>query len=132
MENSLVLEKTKDLCQTILEDPSVRKIRQRIDAFMADDGARQQYDGVLAKGQALQEKQQSSALNGDEVADFEAERDQLLDNPVARGFLDAQEELRDLQQTVQKYINKTLELGRIPTEDDLTSGCCEGGCSCGH
>ena len=131
-ENSVVLEKTKDLCQTILEDPGVKKIRQRIDAFMADERSRQQYDGVLAKGQALQEKQQSNALSGEEIADFEQHRDQLLDNPVARGFLDAQEELRDLQQTVQKYINKTLELGRMPTEEDFSSGCCDHGCSCGH
>lgn len=130
-ENSVVLEKTKDLCQTILDDPAVKNIRQRIDAFMADEKSRQQYDGVVAKGQALQDKQQSSALSGEEIADFEQDRDQLLRNPVARGFLDAQEELRDLQQTVQRYITKTLELGRMPTEEDFASGCGDG-CSCGQ
>jgi cell fate (sporulation/competence/biofilm development) regulator YlbF (YheA/YmcA/DUF963 family) len=131
MEESQVLQKTKELCQTLLDEPAMRAIRNRIDAFMDDEQSRAQYDGLVTKGQALQQKQQTSALTGEEIAEFEQSRDALLGNPVARGFLDAQEELRDIQQTVQKYINKTLELGRMPTEEDLHS-CSEHGCSCGH
>jgi len=54
---------------------------------------------------------------------------------VAREFLDAQQELHEVQQSIQKYINKTIELGRLPTEDELGSGCCgehEHGCGCSH
>ena len=36
-----------------------RSVRERIDTFMADEQARAQYDGLVAKGQALQQKQQS-------------------------------------------------------------------------
>jgi hypothetical protein len=56
-----------------------------------------------------------------------------LNNPVARGFLDAQEELQQVQQSVHKYIKKTLELGRMPAEEDLAEGSCGHGCGChGH
>jgi cell fate (sporulation/competence/biofilm development) regulator YlbF (YheA/YmcA/DUF963 family) len=133
IEETPILQKTRELCQTILEQPTMRSIRERIDAFMGDEQARAQYDGLMNKGQALQQKQQMSLpLTGEEISDFEQHRDTLLQNPVARGFLDAQEEMHNVQQSIQKYVSKTLELGRIPTEDELSSGGCGEGCGCGH
>ncbi len=128
------MQKTRELCQTLLDEPGMRDIRQRIDAFMGDDDTRQQYESLVNKGQQLQEKQQNAiALTGEEISDFEQHRDKLLSNPVARGFLDAQEELHQVQKSIQKYVSKTLELGRMPTEDDLQGSCDgHGGCGCGH
>ena len=114
----------------------MQALRQRIDSFMADEQTRAQYDGLVTKGQALQQKQQQSLpLTGEEISDFEQHRDSLLKNPVARGFLDAQEELHHVQESIQKYVSKTLELGRLPTEDELSGGCCgdhDHGCGCSH
>ena len=134
IEESPVIRKTKELCQTLLDEPGVRSIRQRIDAFMDDEKSRSQYEELVAKGEALQEKQQNAVqLTDSEVAEFEQQREGLLNNPVARGFLDAQEELHQVQQSVHKYIKKTLELGRIPAEEDLAEGSCGHGCGChGH
>lgn len=133
IDESPVIKKTKELCQTILEQPNMRSIRQRIDAFMGDEATRAQYDSLVTKGQALQQKQQlSMELSGEEVADFESHRDKVLNNPVARGFLDAQEELHEMQHSVQKYVNKTLELGRLPSDEDMEEGCGHSGCGCGH
>ncbi len=130
-EDNAVLQKTKELCQAILEQPEMKSIRRRIDAFMQDSNTRGDYEALVNKGQSLQQKQQSSVqLTGEEIADFEEHRDRLLQNPVARGFLDAQEELHQVQQSVHHYVNKTLELGRIPTEEEAQSGSCGGGCSC--
>ena len=129
---STLMEKTRELCQAILDEPSIRSIRSRIDTFMNDEQARGQYEQVVNKGQALQEKQQNAQpLTGEEIADFEGDRDALLNNPVARGFLDAQEELRNVQNSVSKFVNKTFELGRMPTEEDINEGCGHG-CSCSH
>jgi cell fate (sporulation/competence/biofilm development) regulator YlbF (YheA/YmcA/DUF963 family) len=134
LDETPVMQKTRELCQTLLDQPSMQSIRQRIDTFMADDQARAQYDGLVETGQALQQKQQlSMPLSGEEIADFEQRREALLQNPVARSFLDAQEELHQVQHSVQQYVNKTLELGRLPTEEDLNGGGCgNGGCGCGH
>jgi cell fate (sporulation/competence/biofilm development) regulator YlbF (YheA/YmcA/DUF963 family) len=132
-QDGVILEKTKELCQAILDQPNVRQARQRIDAFIGDEKARAQYEGLMAKGQALQQKQQRSLpLSGEEISAFEQERDALLANPVAREFLDAQEEMHNVHQSVNQYVSKTLELGRVPTESDFDSGECGHGCGCDH
>lgn len=111
----------------------MQSIRQRIDAFMNDNDTKLQYEGVVNKGQELQQKQQMAvALSDSEVSDFEKQRDALLSNPVARGFLDAQEELHEVKQSVTRFVSKTLELGRLPNEEDLEGGGCGHGCGCHH
>jgi len=133
IEETPVMQKTRELCQTILDQPNMQLIRRRIDAFMGDEQARGQYDGVVSKGQLLQEKQQmSTPLTGEEIADFEQHRNALLQNPIARDFLDAQEDLHQVQQSIHQYVNKTLELGRLPTEQELAGDGCGHGCGCGH
>ncbi|MGA2854255.1 MAG: YlbF family regulator [Verrucomicrobiota bacterium] len=127
-------EKTRELCQTIVDQPETASIRRRIDTFMADEAARGQYETVMSKGNALHEKQHNGqTLDGVEIADFESHRDALLKNPAARGFLDAREELHELQHFIQKHVSKTLELGRVPTEADIEEESCgHGGCGCKH
>jgi cell fate (sporulation/competence/biofilm development) regulator YlbF (YheA/YmcA/DUF963 family) len=136
IEETTIAQKTRELCQAILDEPSMKALREHIDKFMADDKTRAQYDGLVAKGQALQQKQQTSVpLTGEEISDFEQHRDSLLNNPVARSFLDAQQELHDVRESIHRYVNKTLELGHLPSEEDLSEGCCGGhggGCGCEH
>ncbi|MFO1477322.1 MAG: YlbF family regulator [Verrucomicrobiota bacterium] len=130
-----ILEKTRELCQAILDQPGFRSARKRIETFMADDKAKAQYESVMSKGQALQQKQQQSInLTGGEIAEFEKERDALLKNPVARGFLDAQDEFHSIHHSVNKLVSRTLELGRVPTAEDMDEGGgeCGHGCNCGH
>ena len=126
-------EKTQELCQIIIAQPEMISIRSRIDAFLANDSARGQYEALMGKGQALQEKQQhGQPLDPAEISDFEKNREALLKNPVASGFLDAQEELHAIQHSIQKQVSKTLELGRLPTAADLEEGSCGSGCGCHH
>jgi cell fate (sporulation/competence/biofilm development) regulator YlbF (YheA/YmcA/DUF963 family) len=121
--------KTSELCQAILDEISSNGIRKRIDTFLADSSARNAYEALMNKGQALQEKQHhGQPLDPTEIAAFEKDRDALLKNPVATGFLDAQEEMHELQSSVKKMVGKTIELGRIPTAEELSEGdCCGGG-----
>ena len=88
--------KTNELCEAILEQLQTGGVRQRIDTFLSDATARGQYESLMNKGQALQEKQhQGETLDPVEISAFEKDRDALLRNPVASGFLDAQEEMHD-------------------------------------
>jgi len=134
IEETQVTQKTKELCQAIVDQPDMQSIRQRVDAFMADEKTRALYDGLMTKGQALQQKQQTAQpLTGEEIADFEQHREQLLNNEVARGFMDAQEELHQVQESIQQYVSKTLELGRLPTDEEMNEGgSCGHGCGCKH
>jgi len=128
-----VLEKTRELCAAIVAEPKMISIRERISTFMADDKSRTQYESLMTKGQALQEKQQHSMpLAGEEISEFESQREALLANPVATGFLDAQQELHEIQESIHKHISKTLELGRVPEAADLEEGSCGHGCGCHH
>ena len=124
--------KTNELCQAILDELSANGSRKRIDTFLADTTARSAYETLMSKGQVLQEKQHhGQPLDPTEIAAFESERDALLKNPVATGFLDAQEEMQELQSTVKKKVAKTIELGRIPAAEELSEGgSCGSGCGC--
>jgi cell fate (sporulation/competence/biofilm development) regulator YlbF (YheA/YmcA/DUF963 family) len=131
--DDVVQQKTMELCEAIVQQPQFQNIRQRVDSFMADNQAQKLYESLSEKGRALHEKQhQGVALDPREIAVFESERQALLDNPVARGFIDAQEEMHEMQEGVHKLVNKTFELGRIPTAEDLESGSCGQGCGCHH
>ena len=133
IEDTIVMQKTRDLCQTIIEQPEFRQIRERIDVFMNDDLAKSQYQEVMEKGDALQHKQHSGqAMDNAEIAAFEKSRDQLLNNPVAREFLDAQQQMHKIQESVMQYVGKTFELGRVPTADDFSAGSCGPTCGCSH
>ena len=128
-----VRQKTLELCETIVRQPQFQSIRQRVDSFMADPGAQRQYQSLTEKGRSLHERQhQGVPLDGKEVAAFDSERDAFLNNPVAKGFIDAQEEMHQLQQEVQQVVSKTFELGRVPAEEDLQEGSCGHGCGCHH
>ena len=125
--------KTNELCQAILDEIASNGIRKRIDTFLADSSARNAYEALMNKGQSLQEKQHGGQpLDPTEIAAFEKDRDVLLKNPVAVGFLDAQEEMHELQSNVKKIVGKTIELGRLPVAADLEEGSCGHGCGCHH
>lgn len=131
-QETIVTQKTKELCQAILDQPELRAARQAIETFINDDKAKAQYESLMSKGQALQQKQQrSQQLSQEEISAFEVDREALLNNPVARGFLDAQQELHEVHETINQYVSKTLELGRMPGESDFEGGCGHG-CGCGH
>ncbi len=132
-EETVFIRKTRELCQTLLDQPEFQSIRARIETFMANDGAKSQYQMVMEQGDSLQHKQQMGApLDGGEIAEFEKNRDSLLANPVAREFIDAQQQMHKMQESVMQYVAKTFELGRVPTNDDFSSGHCGPTCGCDH
>ena len=130
-DDSQVMTKTKELCEVIAEDPDYKAFLEQVERFLEDDAAKLQYQSVQERGQELNQKQQSGLeLSQGEVQDFEAAREALLGNSVAREFMDAQQSLQSVQTAIGKYVGMTLELGRVPAEEDLADqgGCCsEGG-----
>jgi cell fate (sporulation/competence/biofilm development) regulator YlbF (YheA/YmcA/DUF963 family) len=130
-EDTIILQKTRELCETIVQQPEFQEIRSRIDAFMANEEAKSQYQRVIEKGESLQQKQQMGLpLSNEEITEFEGHRESLVNNPVAKGFLDAQNQMHKVQESVGQYVAKTFELGRIPSAEDFDSGSCGSGCGC--
>ena len=130
-ENSVIVQQTIGLCQAILDAPEFQDIRQRVSAFLTHDQVQNQYRLLSEKRDLLQQKQeQGQALSNEEIADFEQHRSAFVNNPIARGFLDAQEEMHEIKKLVTQYVTKTLELGRIPAQEELQPGSCGAGCGC--
>jgi len=131
LDNGPVLDKTRELCETIVNQPDFLAMRRDVETFLADDDARSRYHTLASKGQDLQYKQQQGAqLTRQEIEAFEQERETLMQNGVVRGFLEAQQQMQQVHETVGRYVMKAMELGRVPEEDDFAG--CGQGCSCGH
>ena len=131
IDDTGVIQKTRDLCQSIIEQPEFRQIRQRVEAFMVDQTVKDLYQRVVEKGDALQQKQQFGVpMDNAEVAAFEQDREQLLNSPVAREFLEAQQQMHQIQESVMQYVGKTFELGCVPMDEDFSSGGCGPSCGC--
>ena len=124
--------KTRELCQAIIELPNFAQIKQGVDAFLADELVKYQFQMVSERGNLLQMKQNSSRpIDETEITEFNKMRDDLLVNPVAKNFIEAQNEMARIQESVTKLLGKTFELGRLPTDEDMNDGsCCDSGCGC--
>jgi cell fate (sporulation/competence/biofilm development) regulator YlbF (YheA/YmcA/DUF963 family) len=130
-EDNTITLKTRELCQALLDEPQVQSIRERIDTFLGDESVRGKYDILMMKGEALQYKQNLNLpMTEEEIGEFEKLRDELMENSVARDFMQAQREMQKLQEQVNKYVAKAFELGRVPEVEDVDSGCCDSGCGC--
>lgn len=136
-EKTSILSKTKELCAAIAEDTQFKKLQGDVERFLADDLAKLQYQSVHEKGEELHHKQHAGVeLGAAEIKTFEDARDALFDNCIAADFMDAQKTLEGIQNNIGKYVSMTLELGRVPTDEeiqDANSGVCcgSGGGCCG-
>ncbi len=131
-DDSAVMSKARELCETIANDSDYKGLLAQVESFLNDDEARLTYQSVQERGQELNQKQQSGLeLAQSEISEFEGARSALLANPVASSFLQAQQSLEALQMGVSRMVGMTLELGRVPTPEDIAQasggGCCGGG-----
>jgi cell fate (sporulation/competence/biofilm development) regulator YlbF (YheA/YmcA/DUF963 family) len=139
--DSSLISKTRELCSQIVSDPIYLQLQEKVERFLNDDAARLQYQSVHERGEELHHKQHAGIqLGAQEIREFEAAREALFANEIATNFIEAQRELEQLQKLIGRYVGMTLELGRVPSAEDLeesSSGCCGGGgggggCGCSH
>ena len=140
-DDSSVMVKTRELCETILSDSEFTSMKDKMENFYGNEEACLQFQSLQELGDGLNQKQQAGVQLGEaEIKEFDDRKSELFKNAVVTEFLQAQQELQVLQQSVSQYVGMTLELGRIPTEEDFAAaaqsggGCCGGGggggCGC--
>ncbi|HSI11572.1 MAG TPA: YlbF family regulator [Chthoniobacter sp.] len=130
VKESPLTQRTLDLCQALVDQPDFRSLKERLDAFMSNEMLKFDYQQLTGLGDLLRMKQgQGLELKPEEVAQFETMREQFVNNPVAKGFLEAQEEMQLLHENVSRFLNKTFELGRRPEFEDVHDGSCQD-CNC--
>jgi len=135
VDQNQIVSKTRELCQIILSQPGFIDSRKDIHAFLDDDTAQELYREVSQRGRELEQAQlEGKAPSETELEAFEKQRFAFLENPVARNFIQAQQMMNEVQEIVNTCLNRSFELGRVPTEDELAearNSCgCGSGCGC--
>lgn len=127
-QDSKIMLKTLELCTAVVEQPEFTVLQNKVETFLGDDAARLQYQSVHESGDALNQKQRAGVeLSDAEISEFEQAREELLKNDVVTGFMDAQRDLQGIQSTISKYIGMTMELGKVPTEEEMNAANSDGG-----
>lgn len=126
----------QDLCEAIVADEEVRNARDQAEAFLADEDAVTLYREMATMGRALHRK----SHDGEEPTAIEQRQFEDLQNrcdahPAIVAFIEAQQILQGIAETVNGYVTKTLEKGHVPSEEEVwgkSGGGCGEGCGCHH
>ncbi len=130
--NSAILDKTRELCSLILQSGEYQENVAKIEAFFKDEEAQESYRAFAKLGEEMHAKQQDGELQQSDVDHYEAQLAALKENPTTGDFMEAEAALNGIVQQIAKQVGKTLELGHLPTPEDLEDGgcCSSGGCGC--
>lgn len=134
-DESTLMKQIKSLCETLVSEEQFKSLHNDIESFLSNDEARLAYQNVHELGDSLNQKQSAGVeLSDNEINEFEEAREQVLANDLVNKFMDAQHELQIVQKLINQHVGLTIELGRVPTNEEVSEaqhgGCCGGG-SCG-
>ncbi|MFT4690585.1 MAG: YlbF family regulator [Verrucomicrobiia bacterium] len=123
--------KILDLCGAIAGHAQFNDLCGSINNFMSDEKLKYEYQMLNEMGEILQQKQQMGGeISPEEIARFESVRDSFTGNDIAMKFVNAQETVTKMQDHILRHVQKTFEVGRKPTADEMMDGmCCD--CTCG-
>ncbi|MBR89792.1 MAG: hypothetical protein CMO66_00755 [Verrucomicrobiales bacterium] len=128
-----IKEKTEALCDAIANQVEFKELYAKIEAFMNDEKLKYDFGQLNDQGALLEQKQQYGLeIKQEEYDQFEKLRESFMSQKVATDFLEAQEEVQDIQNRIHQYLAKTFEIGRTPSQDDFDF-CSDGfgDCGCG-
>ena len=134
LESTSIKEKALELCQFVADAPEFAEAHQTIQKFIDDDEAKAVYGKLQEKSHQLHQLSHQGQKPSDaDLDELNSLQKAVAANPLAAAFVGAENQLDDTFRTVTKLLQKTLQLGRVPTEEDLAeSDCCSsGGCGCG-
>jgi cell fate (sporulation/competence/biofilm development) regulator YlbF (YheA/YmcA/DUF963 family) len=130
-EETPIIKKAKELCQAMLDQPGYQEMKQAILDFIGNEAAVRQYQDLCDHQDQLGSKQQQGLdPTPAEIEAFEKLEAEFLQNPQAQGFIAAQRQMQKTEQTIVRYIRKTFEIGRVPSDEDFGSCCGSGSCGC--
>ncbi|WP_165820846.1 YlbF family regulator [Pueribacillus theae] len=134
-EKSAILEMTEKLCETILDQPEYKEINRKINTFAYNEQAKMLYQSLYDHQMRLHQKQQQGfPVTDEESQAFQKEYEKALENDTIKEFIEAQQQIEEIEQTVNMYVSTTIKLGRLPKPEDFQSGSCGcggGACGCG-
>ena len=128
---------TSELANAFAQSQKVVSARARIGLFYQNPEATDLFRKVNEYGETLRSKSmEGMPPSEEEFAAFDRLRQDVLDNPICKGFLEARQELDELLATVNQYLCIAVEKGCAPTDEEVAdsmnqqvSCSCGGGCS---
>jgi cell fate (sporulation/competence/biofilm development) regulator YlbF (YheA/YmcA/DUF963 family) len=128
-------DKIRELCEALLEDDNVVSAREQVAGFMNNPTAAAGYAKLAGMSEQLQRKEMGGeAITEAEGQAFEELRKITLSEPAVQSFMQARGMLQEIESFIMAYVSRTLELGRIPRENELVAqqsgGGCGEGCGC--
>ena len=133
MQKADLGDKIRELCEALLEDDNVVAARERVAGFMNNPAATAGYAKLADLSEQLQRKEMAGEpITEAEGAAFEDLRRATLSDPPVQAFMEARGMLQEIESFVMAYVSRTLELGRIPQENELVAQQGGGGGSCGE
>ena len=134
LEMEPVKKGTDQLCESIVNQKGFKELYTKIDAFITDEKLKYEYSTLNDHGALLQQKQQTGVeITEEEITELEKLREEFMANPIATNFLNAQEEVQQVQDRIHQVLAKTFEIGRVPNQEDFDF-CSDGfgDCGCNH
>lgn len=116
---SEIVEKVKELCETISKDSQFIRCQKIVDVFINDKEKNSEYQALLEKQRTLHSKKMDGKLTQDDVDSFDAECERVFALPAVSEFLEAQDALDQLNDLISRYVELTFEFGRVPTQSEL-------------
>lgn len=139
-----------NLASAFAKSQKVVSAKARIGLFYQNPEATDLFRKVSEYGESLREKSMSGMEpSQEEIAKFDEMRQNVVDNPLCKGFLEARQEIDELLATVNQYLCLAVEHGTAPTDEEVAAsmqrmmqatteghhcccgGDCDGDCECG-
>jgi len=132
LQSVTIEDKARELCEFVLEQDDYQEAWKQIEKFLENEPAKMRYRAWQETGAELHhQEQQGMAPSEDHVAELERLKQTVLDDPVAVRFLEAEGQMNQMFSTVTKLLQKTLQMGRVPSAEEMAEGECCGNSGCG-
>lgn len=125
---------TRALADAFAQSQKVVSARARVGLFYQNPEATDLFRKVNEYGEELREKHLAGMPpSEEEISKFDKMRQDVVDNPLCRGFLEARQELDNLLSTVNQYLCLAIDKGSAPTDEEVAESMAEqmNACSCG-
>ena len=126
---------TSALADAFAQSQKVVAAKARIGLFYQNPEATDLFRRVNEYGEELRNKHMAGMPpSEEEIAKFDKLRQDVIDNPLCKGFLEARQELDTLLGTVNQYLCLAIDKGRAPTDEEVAESMeqqASATCSCG-
>ena len=123
-----------ELASVFAQSQKVVAAKARIGLFYQNPEATDIFRKVSEYGEELRNKHMAGmAPSEEEIAKFDKMRQDVVENPLCSGFLEARQQLEELLSTVNQYLCLAIDKGAAPTDEEVAAAMNQqmSACSCG-